>query len=260
MNIAVVIPNYNRVSLLMRAINSIKSGLFQEISSEIIVVEDGSKHIPKIKDTAVTQIFLTQNGGPVRARMTGLEVTKSEFILFLDSDDTIVETAFDVIRKTILEKPGFDIYHFPFAQSPLKYDFTIDSVEKYADFIENKHRSSDYMIVVRKNSLLQFSEQLKLRIPEIWFFTFLYSQLNGYYSKDAIFEYNKHDGARLSQKRDFKLKITSFERRSVRFSVSQFNLLSKAGAGSKTINAWRRRLSKECLLSFSFITLLRVWF
>jgi glycosyltransferase involved in cell wall biosynthesis len=87
--ISVIIPTFNRAVKTARAISSV---LYQRFTDyEIIVVDDGS--------TDDTEQFLHQfknrirymthkaNGGVSAARNTGLAVSKSPLIAFLDSDD-----------------------------------------------------------------------------------------------------------------------------------------------------------------------------
>ncbi len=87
MQIAVVIPTYNRYKLLQRAINSIFAQTYKP--SEIIVVDDGStdntsnikKEFPSVK------YIYQKNSGVSSARNRGIKSVCSEWIAFLDSDD-----------------------------------------------------------------------------------------------------------------------------------------------------------------------------
>ena len=87
--IAVIIPTYNRISFLERAINSV---LDQSCSvNQIIVIDDGStddtKKVIKTKYPQVTYIHQKNQGVSV-ARNRGIIETDCEWICFLDSDDT----------------------------------------------------------------------------------------------------------------------------------------------------------------------------
>ena len=86
--VSVIIPTYNRATLLPGAIQSV---IDQSIPSmEIIVVNDGSTD-----DTGeVIEPFLqhicyleSDNGGPAHARNVGMRAAKGQYIAFLDSDD-----------------------------------------------------------------------------------------------------------------------------------------------------------------------------
>ena len=88
MNIAVVIPTFNRAGLLERALRSVEAQTMAP--SEVIVVDDGS--------TDSTAILMQQrfphvrylrqpNQGVSRARNRGILAARSEWLAFLDSDD-----------------------------------------------------------------------------------------------------------------------------------------------------------------------------
>jgi glycosyltransferase involved in cell wall biosynthesis len=90
--ISVIIPTYNRVHLIGRAIESVLNQTYQDF--EIIVVDDGStdntekliKNFQK-KDKRIKYIQHKENKGEGAARNTGIKISKSPFIAFQDSDD-----------------------------------------------------------------------------------------------------------------------------------------------------------------------------
>ena len=87
--VSVVIPAYKAEKFILRTIESV---LIQKgVEVEIVVIEDGvfdntravlSKYINKI-----TLITLENNKGAQFARNKGLELSTSDFVLFLDADD-----------------------------------------------------------------------------------------------------------------------------------------------------------------------------
>ena len=86
--VSVIIPTYNRADFLIEAIESVLAQTFTDI--EIIVVDDGSiddtkeKLKPYLKKIEYVYI---ENGGPARARNTGMKMARGKYISFLDSDD-----------------------------------------------------------------------------------------------------------------------------------------------------------------------------
>ena len=87
MDITVVIPTYNRYTLLKRALRSVY--IQSHPPQEVIVVDDGSKdataHIQK--DFPDIIYIYQKNRGVSSARNRGILEAKNEWIAFLDSDD-----------------------------------------------------------------------------------------------------------------------------------------------------------------------------
>lgn len=86
---SVIIPTYNRASIVTRAINSVLSQTFDNF--EIIVVDDGSTDATKgivlsLKDTRIRYIY-QENRGVCAARNNGTSNAQGEYFVFLDSDD-----------------------------------------------------------------------------------------------------------------------------------------------------------------------------
>lgn len=97
-DVTVVIAAYNRSKLITRALESVRNQV--RTAKEIIVVDDAS-----IDDTAavasawgthhtfpVRVVKLVKNGGPAVARNKGIELARTPYIAFLDSDDEHVPT------------------------------------------------------------------------------------------------------------------------------------------------------------------------
>lgn len=89
--ISIIIPVYNTAPYLRQALDSVLSQSYRDI--QVICVNDGSTdESPAIlqeyadKDSRV-EIISQVNSGPSKARNTGLEYVKGEYLMFLDSDD-----------------------------------------------------------------------------------------------------------------------------------------------------------------------------
>ena len=90
--VSVVIPTYNRASLIQHAIHSCLS---QRAAPplEVIVVDDCSTDdtqstVARFSKHAVRYIGLPTNRGGAAARNAGIEAARGTFLAFLDSDDT----------------------------------------------------------------------------------------------------------------------------------------------------------------------------
>lgn len=90
-DVSVVIPTYNRDSLLKRSIDSILEQTVQP--AHIIVIDDASKFNTEAYLSQqytldrLTVIHHEENQGAAAARNTGLKNTETRYVAFLDSDD-----------------------------------------------------------------------------------------------------------------------------------------------------------------------------
>lgn len=109
--ISVIIPTYNRIALIGRAIESVLSQKTTE-GVEIIVVDDGST------DNTVSYItseyrdvnVLTQkNSGPSAARNRGIMAASGDYIAFLDSDDELVADSLSSRAEVLEMNPTLDL-------------------------------------------------------------------------------------------------------------------------------------------------------
>ncbi len=142
---SIIIPTFNRASLLKIAVDSVLSQTFNDW--ELIIVDDGSTDGTKkiieeylkgigfrVKEKsqshqvtksqektgeAVTwcrgdiciRYFYQENKGPAAARNRGLKETKGEYICFLDSDDRFVMRKLEVTYEYIKKYPQFKVFH-----------------------------------------------------------------------------------------------------------------------------------------------------
>ncbi len=88
MEISVIIPAYNRVSTIARAIESVLAQSYKP--KEIIVVDDGSSdatsEVVKMYDEVT--LLRQKNMGVSAARNNGIMMASCDWVAFLDSDDT----------------------------------------------------------------------------------------------------------------------------------------------------------------------------
>ncbi len=104
---SVIIPTFNRVELLKRALDSVFGQRFKEF--EMIVVDDGSTDGTReyLEDLGAAVKFWTQpNSGPSGARNTGVRQARGEYLAFLDSDDLWFPWTLDVYA-TVLGKANY---------------------------------------------------------------------------------------------------------------------------------------------------------
>lgn len=86
--ISVIIPTYNRVALVCRAIDNVLEQTWKHL--ELIVVDDGSTDGTQEKLRLYgnrIRIITQANRGPSAARNKGIEIATGEIVAFQDSDD-----------------------------------------------------------------------------------------------------------------------------------------------------------------------------
>lgn len=93
--ISVIIPLYNKEPIIERTIRSVLSQDYDDF--EVVVVNDGSTDhsadIVRSIDDSRIRLIEQENGGPSKARNTGVKNVKGEWIVFLDADDELLPGA-----------------------------------------------------------------------------------------------------------------------------------------------------------------------
>lgn len=93
--VSVIIPFYNRIGLLPRALESVIGQTYKEL--EIILVDDGSTDdvgpiLSEFKDGRIRYVRHDVNRGVSAARNSGIKAAVGDYISFLDSDDEWLPT------------------------------------------------------------------------------------------------------------------------------------------------------------------------
>ncbi len=111
--VSVIIPFYNRVSLLSEALKSVQQQTYE--NWEAILINDGSTGDISDIRTLVTQepkfhLIEQENAGAAAARNAGIAQAKGYYVAFLDSDDLWEP---DKLKKQIgyMEEQGYWVSH-----------------------------------------------------------------------------------------------------------------------------------------------------
>ncbi|WP_345598329.1 glycosyltransferase family 2 protein, partial [Streptomyces marokkonensis] len=112
--ISVVVPVYKVQGYLRACLDSILSQSFDNF--EVIAINDFSPDACgrildeySAADDRVVPVHLTENQGIGKARDTGALKARGEYILFLDSDDTLAEGALQAMADRLQETGDPDI-------------------------------------------------------------------------------------------------------------------------------------------------------
>ena len=106
--ISVIVPIYNTEKYLVECVESIREQTYSNI--EIILVDDGSTDASieicdefSKKDSRV-RVFHKENEGSAVAKNFGIQQSKGEYIILVDSDDTVSDKMIEVLYTHIKEK------------------------------------------------------------------------------------------------------------------------------------------------------------
>ena len=110
--ISVVIPLFNKEQIIEKTLRSVLSQDYDDF--EVVVVNDGSTDrsaeiVNRIDDSRI-RLIEQENGGPSKARNTGTKYSKGDWLLFLDADDELCESALRNLSKQVIGHPGCNMY------------------------------------------------------------------------------------------------------------------------------------------------------
>ena len=101
MSLTVIIPAYNAVSFVGRALSSVPEGPFQTV-----VVDDGSQDGTAdevLRSMPSAQLIRQQNAGVSAARNAGMMAAEGEYLVFLDADDRLAPGALEKLSAYLDE-------------------------------------------------------------------------------------------------------------------------------------------------------------
>lgn len=166
---SIITPVFNREDCIVDCINSVVDQ--KKVSFEMIIVDDGSTdntlcliNNESEKNANIKVIHYKDNKGVNYARNRGIENACGKFIIFLDSDDQLLENALEVVRDTIEENNSYS--HYLFGVSDRKDDINLPKalIEfKYEDWLSGKV-SGDFTHIIKPECFknLPFIEEFRI--------------------------------------------------------------------------------------------------
>ncbi len=105
---SVVIPTFNRAHTIERPLNSLLSQTYEDF--EILVIDDGStdetKDVVRKSGSERIQYHWQSNRGRCAARNKGAELSRGEFVAFVDSDDEVHPSWLQRFAETLTPDTG----------------------------------------------------------------------------------------------------------------------------------------------------------
>lgn len=110
--ISVIIPLYNKEQIIEKCIQSVLSQDYKDF--EVVIVNDGSTDrsaeiVKGIEDSRI-RLIEQKNGGPSKARNTGVKNAKGEWVVFLDADDEFLPGALKKFSSLIQTHPNIGMF------------------------------------------------------------------------------------------------------------------------------------------------------
>jgi glycosyltransferase involved in cell wall biosynthesis len=110
--VSIIITTYNRKDYIENSIQSVVNQSYKNI--EIVVIDDGSynNYAEAICDKySNCAYFYKENGGLSSARNYGVNLSRGEYIAFLDDDDFWINSKLEKQIKAFLQNPEVDCVH-----------------------------------------------------------------------------------------------------------------------------------------------------
>ncbi len=152
--ISVIIPVYNTCHFVGACIDSLRRQMFEDW--EAIVINDGSTDASdssiniSIGNDLRFKVINTENQGLSCARNIGLKEASGEWILFLDSDDTLFPNALFILYS-LAQKTSADIVISSMTLSSWKDSHNVSSIMSGMDYFCEAVRSGVYAPMVWGN-------------------------------------------------------------------------------------------------------------
>lgn len=182
--LSIIIPVYNVEKYILPCLESIFKQKLQEDELEVILVDDGCTDktrnlIDSFKQDYSNIIIIEQcNLGPASARNKGMKYARGKYILFVDSDDLLIENSIqrmletainyslDILKAEIVTIDNKDVEKGNYPKRTTWNNTTGTVIEGEKGFISNYDPNGSYIFMnlyrrdfLRKNKL-QFIENL----------------------------------------------------------------------------------------------------
>lgn len=195
--ISVIIRTFNNKDFIKK---SIESALKQDFADyEVIIINDGSTDdtaeiLSLIKDDKI-RIINQENKGCFESGYVGLKNAKGDYIIFLDADDELKETALSDLFNSIKDNKG----RFAYCDY---YEVNLEGGGKKIVSVDNAFKSLACGILFEKSLFdeIEFWDK-KMVLPEYDLFIRLTKKFKGVHVKKPLYIYNRHEQSMTADKK-----------------------------------------------------------
>lgn len=208
MKISLIIPVYNAEKFLTKTLMSLEQQTVKNF--EVVIVDDGStdnsvKIIDLFKSKINIKLISQKNSGVSAARNNGIIHSNGEYIMFLDSDDYLVENSIEIISKEI-EKKKYDIYLFDYyleiKQKKIRVNYMYayeNKIDLTKGILKGEKLGVVWNKVFSRNKLFSnnilFNEKLKYCEDELFLLNYLAKCNNVSYIPECLYSYVQHENS-----------------------------------------------------------------
>ena len=206
--VSIIVPIYNAEEYLPRSIESLINQSYDNL--EIILIDDSStdnsREIIKkyaLKDSRIKPFYSDINQGVSKTRNIGLQSVSSDYVFFMDSDDTIVKDAIKIMVEKAIKYDAdiVDSYHLILFNNktflehkPLKEDLVLGD-KNNKEMITKSSYITGKLIDAKLIKGLAFNESLR-RYEDLVFEHELKLRAHNYcLIKDVLYYYYQVDGS-----------------------------------------------------------------
>ena len=163
--ISVVIPLYNKEASIAQSLKSVLSQEYDDF--EVVIVDDGSTDgsvgvVEAINNPRI-RLIKQENGGPSKARNTGVKNAKGEWILFLDADDEFLPGALEYFAKNINNHNDTSFIFAPFYT--LRCGNKTLACKYQEGLVENPYKEHFFGRILPRTGAFECTRELCLKEP-----------------------------------------------------------------------------------------------
>lgn len=156
--ISVIIPAYNCENYIEKSVFSIvaSAAVGEEAEYEIIIVNDGStdntleicNKLQKKYSESRIRVITQENGGCMKARLTGFRYARGEYCTTVDADDYVKDSYIDDLTKLLDKNKGYDyILLNNYLNTPGTDEFHLERTEEREKEVTDKEQLIEWVLV-----------------------------------------------------------------------------------------------------------------
>ena len=186
---SIIIPVYNRLSLLKRCLSSLSNQTYKNF--EVLICDDGSTEeieafIKNYNSDFILKYFaLIHTGTPVYPRNFGIQKASGKWVCFLDSDDTFNSNKLEVLNKAFRDRCDFYYHKMNILNTNDKKIGSIsprqlDNTDPYIDLLCKLNPIATSSTCIKKEFLIKnnFNQDENLKVAEDFDLWLRLSKLN----------------------------------------------------------------------------------